>query len=69
MKSSQSQVKALTENLRRELQDSQLKLSEITSDVRHTTGEIKRLTVEKGTLDAEVEALTRQNETNASNLK
>ena len=68
VKSSQSQVKALTENLRRELQDSQLKLSEITSDVRHTTGEIKRLTVEKGTLDAEVEALTRQNETNASNL-
>jgi chromosome segregation protein len=54
--------------LRRELQDSQLKLSEITSDVRHTTGEIKRLTVEKGTLDAEVEALTRQNETNASDL-
>ncbi|MGO3607937.1 MAG: chromosome segregation protein SMC, partial [Pseudolactococcus laudensis] len=68
VKSSQSQVKALTENLRRELQDSQLKLSEITSDVRHTTGEIKRLTVEKGTLDAEVEALTRQNETNASDL-
>ena len=68
VKSSQSQVKALTENLRRELQDSQLKFSEITSDVRHTTGEIKRLTVEKGTLDAEVEALTRQNETNASDL-
>ena len=68
VKSSQSQVKALTENLRRELQDSQLKLSEITSDVRHTTGEIKRLTVEKGTLDAEVEPLTRQNETNASDL-
>jgi len=68
VKSSQSQVKLLTESLRRELQDSQLKLSEITSDVRHTTGEIKRLTVEKGTLDAEVEALTRQNETNASDL-
>lgn len=68
VKSSQSQVKALTDNLRRELQDSQLKLSEITSDVRHTTGEIKRLTVEKGTLDAEVEPLTRQNETNASDL-
>ncbi|GAX47189.1 chromosome segregation protein SMC [Pseudolactococcus reticulitermitis] len=68
VKSSQSQVKTLTENLRQDLQDSQLKLSEITSDRRYQTGEIKRLTAEQANLDAEIEALTSQNESNASDL-
>ena len=68
VKSSQSQVKTLTETLRRDLQDSQLKLSEITSDTRHTSGEIKRLTTEQANLEAEIQALASQQETTASEL-
>lgn len=68
MKSSQSQVKTLTENLRRDLQESQLKLSEVTSDIRHTAGEIKRLTTEQANLEAEIQALTSQQETIISDL-
>ncbi len=68
VKSSQSQVKTLTENLRRDLQESQLKLSEVTSDIRHTAGEIKRLTTEQANLEAEIQALTSQQETTISDL-
>ena len=68
VKSSQSQVKTLTENLRRDLQESQLKLSEVTSDIRHTAGEIKRLTTEQANLEAEIQALTSQQETIISDL-
>ncbi len=68
VKSSQSQVKTLTENLRRDLQESQLKLSEVTSDIRHTAGEIKRLTTEQANLEAEIQALSSQQETTISDL-
>ncbi|MDN5413640.1 MAG: chromosome segregation protein SMC, partial [Lactococcus raffinolactis] len=68
VKSSQSQVKTLTENLHRDLQESQLKLSEVTSDIRHTAGEIKRLTTEQANLEAEIQALTSQQETIISDL-
>ena len=68
VKSSQSQVKTLTENLRRDLQESQLKLSEVTSDIRHTAGEIKRLTTEQANLEAEIQTLTSQQETTISDL-
>ncbi|MDR1606694.1 MAG: chromosome segregation protein SMC [Streptococcaceae bacterium] len=68
VKDSQSEVKALTETVRQDLQQAQLQLSEVTSDVRHGEAEQQRLTAEQANLAIEIEALTAQNEAHASNL-
>ncbi|GFH42029.1 chromosome partition protein Smc [Lactococcus hodotermopsidis] len=62
VKSSQTEVKVLSETLRQTLQKSQLKLSEITSEIKYDKAEIARLTSEKVTLASEIQALTSQNQ-------
>ncbi|SCA92412.1 Putative Chromosome partition protein Smc [Pseudolactococcus piscium] len=63
LKSSQSEIKAMTEQVRQELQGKQLACNDILSDIRHETNEIKRLTAEKSALDQEIKALAVENET------
>lgn len=68
LKSSQSEIKAMTEQVRQDLQDKQLTYNDILSDIRHETNEIKRLTAEKSALDQEIKTLAVENDTTNASL-
>lgn len=64
LKSSQSEIKQMIETVRAQLQETQLRYSEVVSEIKYQTSESNRLALEKNTLSQEMQALTAQNETN-----